>query len=307
MQLGTYCVTIQFKEPAHLPTFKGSALRGSFGRSLKQVCCALRRQNCSSCMLRSQCVYAKTFEFQKSKQGPAVPHPYILQPPETKKQDFSIDEQLDFSLTLFGPSNQHLPYYVYAMEQMGQYGLGRSTDSGKGCFFVKDVQHNGISIYSRAEQLLNIPPNLPELILGHHCGPADGVLNLNMLTPLRLKHQNRFARDLSFGLFVRAILRRLSSVTEHFGGGEFDLPYRELVQKADLVATSSSDLRWVDIVRYSSRQQTKMLIGGITGIATYEGSIGEYIPLIAAAQQLNIGKQTVFGLGRFTWEWMPNE
>jgi hypothetical protein len=303
MQLGTYSIVIEFSEPGMLPVFKGSALRGSFGRSLKQVCCALKRQECESCMLRSQCVYAQTFEFQKSSQGPAKPHPYVLQPPDDPRQEFSPGEQLEFSLSLFGLSNQHLPYFVYAMEQMGRYGLGKNTDSGRGRFFVKDVSHAGHSIYSREEQILNIPDELPELILSDPPPASYGELQIILHTPLRLKHQNKLARELPFGLFIRAVLRRLSSVTEHFGAEEIELPYRDLIHKADTIPTHNEQLRWHDIPRYSSRQQTSMLLGGLVGTTTYSGDIAGYVPLVQAASKLNIGKQTAFGLGNFSWEW----
>jgi hypothetical protein len=46
-----------------------------------------------------------------------------------------------------------------------------------------------------------------------------------------------------------------------------------------------------------------MLLGGLVGTTTYSGDIAGYVPLVQAASKLNIGKQTAFGLGNFSWEW----
>ncbi|OPY93315.1 MAG: hypothetical protein A4E73_00247 [Syntrophaceae bacterium PtaU1.Bin231] len=42
-----------------------------------------------------------------------------------------------------------------------------------------------------------------------------------------------------------------------------------------------------------------MLMGGLLGEIQYEGSIGEFLPLLRFCEEVNLGKQTSFGLGRF--------
>jgi len=44
------------------------------------------------------------------------------------------------------------------------------------------------------------------------------------------------------------------------------------------------------------------MMGGLTGSITYEGDLEEYLPLIEFCAKVHLGKQTTFGMGRFTVE-----
>ena len=119
-----------------------------------------------------------------------------------------------------------------------------------------------------------------------------------MVTPLRLKFENRLKADLPFHVMVRAMLRRISSLFNHCGEGEPNLDYRGLVKRAEEIRISDDNLRWYDWRRYSFRQDQSMLMGGVVGSITYEGKIGEYMPLIDFCSTVHLGKQTTFGLGK---------
>ncbi len=43
-------------------------------------------------------------------------------------------------------------------------------------------------------------------------------------------------------------------------------------------------------------------MGGMVGTVTFEGEIGEYLPLIEFCSKVHLGKQTVFGLGKIKAE-----
>ncbi|MBI5558670.1 MAG: CRISPR system precrRNA processing endoribonuclease RAMP protein Cas6 [Deltaproteobacteria bacterium] len=101
-----------------------------------------------------------------------------------------------------------------------------------------------------------------------------------------------------FHLLIRAALRRVSSLEETFGQGEPPLDYRGLVRRAEQITARESDCRWVDIERYSNRQKTNMLIGGLQGKLVYEGELAEFLPLLRYCEVTHLGKQTAFGLGR---------
>jgi len=122
------------------------------------------------------------------------------------------------------------------------------------------------------------------------------------MTPLRLKFKNRLKADLPFHVLVRAMLRRVSSLLEYYDGGEPPLDYRGLVKRAEEVKIISSDLRWFDWRRYSFRQDRSMLMGGMCGSITYDGKIGEFMPLIDFCIKVHLGKQTAFGLGKIRSE-----
>ena len=127
-------------------------------------------------------------------------------------------------------------------------------------------------------------------------------IKLTIETPLRLKFNNKLQADLPFHLLVRAMLRRVSSLMNAYGDGEPDLDYRGLVQRAENVCMVENNLSWYDWQRYSFRQDVKMLMGGIVGSITYEGAVDEYLTLVKFCEQVHIGKQTTFGLGKIKME-----
>ena len=44
-------LTIRAEEPLHLPSYKGSALRGAFGHTLRRVICVAKKEDCRGCSL----------------------------------------------------------------------------------------------------------------------------------------------------------------------------------------------------------------------------------------------------------------
>ena len=119
-----------------------------------------------------------------------------------------------------------------------------------------------------------------------------------MVTPLRLKYENRLKADLPFHVMARAMLRRVSSLFNSYGAGEPNLDYSGLVKRAEEIRIVEDNLRWYDWRRFSFRQEQSMLMGGVVGSVTYEGKMGEYMPLIDFCSEVHLGKQTTFGLGK---------
>ncbi len=60
-----------------------------------------------------------------------VPHPFVLSPPDEKKQLYKKGEKNTFGFTLIGKAILFLSYFIYAFEQMGKKGLGKKI-KGKG-------------------------------------------------------------------------------------------------------------------------------------------------------------------------------
>lgn len=59
-------------------------------------------------------------------------------------------------------------------------------------------------------------------------------------------------------------------------------------------------LEWQDWARYSSRQKTRMQVGGLMGSITLSGGdLASWWPLLWLCQWLHLGKFTSMGLGRY--------
>ena len=309
MLFNRYDFTCRFKTDAELPYYKGSTFRGVFGRALKKVVCALKQQDCETCLLNTKCIYVQVFETPASanptdSRMAAPPHPFVIEPPLTIRTHFPTGSAFNFSLLLMGEANNYLPYFIYAFEQMGEIGIGKKISQYRGRFLLENVRTNGAEIYSSSDQKLTMTGPVKKLDLKslQESQDKDLCLKLTMETPLRLKFNNRLQANLPFHILVRAMLRRISSLMNAYGNGEPSLDYLGLVKKAEGIKTVDKTLSWYDWQRYSFRQDKKMLMGGMTGSVTYEGPINEYLPLIEFCEQVHLGKQTTFGLGKIKTE-----
>ncbi|MBW2030046.1 MAG: CRISPR system precrRNA processing endoribonuclease RAMP protein Cas6 [Deltaproteobacteria bacterium] len=299
MLFGDYSFFCLLENEAFLPYYKGSTFRGVFGTALKRVVCALRREECKDCILRERCLYSQVFETPSSR-----PHPFVIEPPLSTDTHFEGGSPFNFSLLLFGEANKNLPYFIYAFEQMGKIGIGKRVGGKRGRFAVESVKIGDELVYDGNEGKI-IMKDPTQLSLNHGKEKTQkGIsrLRLILITPLRLKFHNRLTAELPFHVLVRAMLRRVSSLYNAFCEGEPDLDYKGLVHRAQSVKVVRSEIDWFDWQRYSGRQDRSMLMGGIVGSITYEGEIGEYMPLLDFCARVHLGKQTSFGLGMVRWE-----
>ena len=308
MLFGKYFFSCVFEDDAILPLYKGSTFRGVFGHGLKQVVCALKRQDCNDCLLREKCVYAFVFELPALTNQPtdkkriaAPPHPYVIEPPESTKVHYRQGDSFDFELILFGKANNYLPYFIYAFDQIGNLGLGKRINGARGGFRLKKVTAKNQAIYSDDDKKIK-GDYKPEVLglddFSHSPKNSVEVLTIKLITPLRLKFQNKLEASLPFHVLTRAMFRRISSLFNYHGNGEPPLDYKGLVEKARLVEVKQSSLQWYDWRRYSNKQDQEMLMGGIVGEVTYEGDITNFLPLLRFCEKVHLGKQTSFGLGK---------
>jgi hypothetical protein len=306
MLYGNYRFNCRFEGDAELPAFKGSTFRGVFGIALKRVVCALKRQECPDCILRERCLYTRVFETALAQGGKdaernsVVPHPFVIEPPLETTTRYQKGDAFECGLILFGEFNHMLPYFVYAVEQMGQIGLGRRINGSRGGFSLRGVTSGGQAIYSKEDgklQTAEAAKPIQAPIPGGKSS-AQRLVTIRLETPLRFKQGNRLSDALPFETLVRNMLRRASSLMETYGEGEPPLDYRGMVARAGAVDVVKSNLRWTDWERFSNRQERAMNLGGLTGAVTYKGPMDEFLPLIEFSELVHIGKQTSFGLGK---------
>ena len=307
MLYSKYLFSCVFNDDAVLPEYKGSTFRGVLGHSLKKVVCALKRQECTQCLLRTSCVYAYFFDPESYFQSmvlkggiKAPPHPYVIEVPEGTRRFYKQGDAFDFEIILFGDADTYLPHLIYAINEMGRSGIGKKTGPKRSSFQLERVTASGETVYSSRDGLIRKDVSARELHpdggMAHEM--AAPSVDLELITPLRLKYQNQLEATLPFHILVRAMLRRISSLCQCYGRGDPELDYKGLVSRAQKVEISQSTLQWFDWKRYSSRQEQAMFMGGIVGSVSYMGDLDEYMPLIRFCEQVHVGKQTTFGLGK---------
>jgi hypothetical protein len=294
-------------EPARLPPYKGSTLRGAFGHALRRTVCAMGpAQSCETCRLRPACIYPKLLETSIEGTPPpflrgirSAPRPYVFEPGD-QQREFAPGDPLAFDLLLIGQAAGLVSYALLAVERMARSGLGtryarfelvhaeaRKPDGSRDLLF-KDGHPT--------------PPTtlLPALPARGEIDPSRATLHL--LTPLRIKERNHLASTLNFRTLAFNMLRRtLELAWFHAPGAAIDWTFQPLLAQTAHVEMTSH-LTWHDWERYSNPQQTHLALGGLVGTVELKGDLAPFLPLLRTAEVLHVGKGTVFGLGRIAVE-----
>lgn len=285
--------TIEFSIKAltdlKLPDFKGSTFRGGFGHVFRKITCVLKRLDCLDCPLKIQCIYSYIFEtppphgtkILNMNKYERIPHPFIFEPPETRRKIFNSGEMLNLKVIVIGKAMEFAPYFVYTISELGKTGIGK----GKGNYEI-------INFTISDEKSLNL--NFYDYKKPMH------QLKIRAITPIRIKYNRALVRELEFHILIRSLLRRLSLVYYFHVKPEILIEKpKELIDQAEDIKKVQDRTFWLDWERYSSRQDLRMKLGGVVGEITYEGDIFSFLPYIKAGEVLHVGKGTSFGLGKY--------
>ena len=300
-------VTMTAEAAAQLPPYKGSTLRGAFGHAFRRVACPFRA--CPPCLVPKTCPYTYIFETPPRDAAgwfaryPAVPHPFIIEPPADDRTAFAAGDPMTFGLVLVGRAIEFAPYFVVALREMARTGLGRGRARWRLTRIADRAPGASVVLYDGAaddERLLASPTIMRGGDSANPLAPAGVVVTLRFETPTRLRYDGHLTDKPEFHVLVRNLLRRLSALAACHCGFTLELDFRDLVRRAEAVATQNADLRWVDWERYSARQDARMTLGGFVGTATFAGDLAPFAPLLRLGEVVHVGKGTAFGLGKYT-------
>ncbi len=301
-----YQFLIRAKDTLHLPYYKGSTFRGSFGNAFRRVVCVSKKDNCTNCILREKCIYAYFFETFPDQDAPImgmskyerIPHPFVIDPPNEATSIYMPDDKLSFGLTLIGKAIDYLPYVIYSFEEIGRIGLGK----GRGKYVLESVSTDeGIS-YEGSSKILKNNSFKQAYVndIAETLEPQVETVKIRFLTPTRIKYNRDLVVEPEFHILIRSLLRRIKLVSHfHCPDSSGTLDYRSYIEKAKSIRIKNNSTKWVDWERYSSRQQRRMKMGGFIGEVEYEGHIKPFNSILKAGEILHIGKGTSFGLGKY--------
>jgi len=141
MKLSKYRFTIKPHRELILPPYKGSTLRGVFGRGLRDLLCPDTGRKCSECMSQDLCVYSYIFEtsvlseIRGQKKKIDAPRPFIIEPPLDPINYYGKDDRLAFHFILIGRAVDYIKICIKAFQERGDMGIG--TNNGK--YFLENV------------------------------------------------------------------------------------------------------------------------------------------------------------------------
>lgn len=299
--------TIEAKDQLILPHYKGSTFRGAFGSAFRRVVCALRRQDCASCMLKTSCIYAYVFETHPSGNTTimgmhsytAIPHPFVIEPPMETDRVYEPGNTLCFSLILIEKAVDYLPYFVYTFEEMGKIGIGKQRGKYR---LISVTTDEGELIHTCEDRTIRaVPPN--QLYIPIDFPYSDnGIesLTITFITPARILYGRHFATKPNFHILIRSLLRRIALLA-YFHGDKQKMTWdlNRIIAAAESIRIQKDGTRWWDWERYSTRQGERMKMGGLVGEVEYRGNIEPFLPIIKAGEIFHVGKGTSFGLGKY--------
>jgi len=308
-----YEITIEAGEQGlSLPVYKGSTLRGGFGNAFKRISCSLRENDCRTCLLRTSCPYAYIFETAPPPGSEAlrnfenIPRPFVLEPPLEDKTEYAAGEKLVFNLILVGKAIGYLPYFIVAFRELGEIGIGRMRKKYRlaDIWAVNPINNESEIVYHAGDQLvrnvdLAVHSDIGKIPDVSNDTPNTRRVGLEFQTMTRIKFEEKFVQRVEFHMLIRNLLRRLSSLAYFHHGWELELDFAGLIERAAEVRLVKTDTRWMDWERYSSRQDSKMNLGGVVGRVEYEGDLGEFVPLLKLGELVHVGKGAVFGMGKY--------
>lgn len=318
-------------EPLHLPAYTGSTFRGALGHAMSKLYSGLKKKVCTECEIRSQCRYTNLYAyfFESPSDHPFIadnsrsmkmkhetyPQPFILEPPAGGL--YLSGEFLPLSFTLVGKAIECFPFMACALSNISHVGIARKEEGMKvrgkiSLEAIVDAFHsddaNETLIYDGRTGRIVGPGQILDFdiikqsVMGNlNCERPVERIRISFLTPLRFKNENRLGDALTFNVFIRNILRRLTLVSVH-SPLSFCIDFKRLLSLAESVKTEESQLRWFDWERYSARQGGKMKLGGFVGDIVFAGNLNEFLPYIKMCEFLNVGKNCTFGLGKYEIE-----
>lgn len=295
MEISLFQFKIVAKDELFLPEYKGSTFRGSFGHALKKTVCVTDKLRCDDCLLKDKCAYPYVFETRNTRNS-QVPHPFIIEPPMSRKRIFPAGEELFFNLVLIGKAIDYLPYLVYAFKEVGRRGIGK----GRGRYWIRQITSgfNGekVPIFDEKTQILSdgyervpISSFAPE--------PASRV-KLNFITPTALKVNGELSLQISMEILIRSIVRRLKSLSQYHNDRE-EAFYQIDWLNVNEVEVKQNNLEWFSWQRYSGRQDKRIKFKGFIGNLILEGQLDKLMPWLRLGELVHIGRGTVYGMGQY--------
>lgn len=301
LPLAVYRLEFSTLDAVRLPAYAGSAWRGVFGRALKRLVCVTREPACPSCLLYRSCVYPYLFETPpdpaagKLRKYTAAPHPFVLRPGGGGAHAAGATVSVD--VVLFGQGNRQLPYVLHAFDQAARRGVGQ----GDGRLELQQVWQqtptgDWRSIYAAGGSLEPLPPTTPTL------PPAPTRLRIVLETPLRIYQTEKLLSPamFQFGALFSNLLRRISLLTTFHTDAPLETDFATLSRAGWTVEAQALHLRWHEWVRYSSRQDALLQMGGLLGEIELAGAgLEPFWPYLWLGQWTHAGKGAVMGLGRY--------
>jgi len=314
LEFGRFEASIRFISPAYLPLWSGNALRSGFGARLRGLVCLADAQrpqqaDCHGCLHQGSCVY-NYFYNARPPAGALVlrrqsdpPRPFAFEPPRPGR--YEPGERASFGFTLFGKSLQYLPYFLLALRNLGESGLGSGYREGQGRHILECVDSigygsracifSGDTVFNRS-----ILQSFGEILKASR--EHTGRVTLDFITPSQIKENDRFTAAPSFRGLMSKLLSRANALAEFYGSGGLysSAEVLRILGECRSVAIASAATAEIREKRYfhQQKQEKRPLAPFFTGSIAYSGEFSQDVmALLELGSRIHVGKMATFGNG----------
>ncbi len=276
-------------------------IRNDFVSAFREVVCR-NGNGCNGCPERDICSYHLTFSQDVSDDGAAAkrhqkpPLPFVFDFPVLPAAPNS-GKEIEMALVLAGTAINHARDYIAAVCAI----FDPSSTLGK--LAVEVVRVESVTVTDCRNLIMENggPVALDEISTISARDIADtqdlspNRVRLTITTPMKLLHDGKTVSELTFPLFIRPLMRRVSSIAFYYYGGGLEADYKWLSSLSESVKTVENRFRPAEWVEGHRGER----FDGLTGSGVFEGALSDFHNFLLLGEFFHIGKGASFGLGRF--------
>lgn len=265
-------------EAVTLPPYLGSTLHGILGWAL----------------LPHKELYRYLFENRRlGGKNQDIVNPYLIDPPPYHEK-YRQGDELCFRLVLIGDAAKFGSEVANALGKAGGFKLG----AGRKRFELVEILQGeryfplwGTGKVTGGENRLKekVPDDRQ---------PGCSHCSVHMQTPLRIRKKGELVTDIDFPRIMRNITRRITELTERYGGYVNQEEAEKLVKLSETIERTSSGIYINHMERFSNRHNEKMDWSGVMGAVTFAGELEAFTPWLSAARVLHMGRNVTLGYGK---------
>ncbi len=323
-----YKFNIHFVDPIYFSTDPNFIFRSVIGKTLRDLSCIRKKFLCKDCNLSGCCAYAILFETPAAKrvfsefnritftilfETPikfesielkgriAGTHPYVMNIYKSNGEIFDLQDKdngniRDFiiEVTALESAIPSFSYFFAAFYTAGKNGLFKERKK----YIVVSVETKEELIYPTGDSI-RINPVIEkwESMLDNDFD--NYKVEIKFLTPFRYVEKGSLSEPVDASHIISSASRRMRILTELYGHNYLPFSFDKRFLAEPFIKVTERNLNWKESIRFSAKQNSLMILGGVVGNINLEGKFSKsMIDMIEGVKIFNIGKNTAFGFGK---------
>ncbi len=253
-------------------------IHGVLGLHLRrQIGC--NQKSCGGCQAQTECPFASLFDPRAREDNPLGKAGKI--PPPLSLNVHPVGERLKVEINLLGSAKSTQADVDKALQAAGHEGIGRQ----RSCFEIVGIDwkdYNGLG----EKKMVS-------------AGVARNSLLLDFVAPVRLIKDKRLMKVFDPQILVRDLCLRLANWGYNYQSLPWPPPWPEIMAEGRQVKVVDSQLTSTTVDRYSSRQQQRMQLEGITGAVRLAEVGADLARMLRLGTVVHAGKGATIGMGAY--------